>query len=381
MVPPSRPHDRSPKWCTVWLGAGSSWEVSLEHACMDIAKALCIPSHPFLYRRLEALSSSSRGCVQLEGFIHNHGRDSTCKRHWCTGSALSPTRIGGCTTETASRCDADRYKTRRHSLLALWYIWCLYPVHVWRGTTTRSGRLLQEVLTLSGDVTILAWTGKASDYNSCLPVKIGVYREPASPYIPSLIEDDKMDELIAELRTSSHLDSAMTLYDQLVRLPSPRLDSRRLSISRIMFPLRGLSTSRGDPQHIYRAMTTAIGNLEIKTMEDLSSLKNLVLVHPWLQCLLNPALPSEDLSVDSANRDSDVLSPSSSHTTSPRYDKLAKALRLFARLRQPFGALLLVPLSHNEYKRVASDHPTNVQLLKTVSPRYLAEKIRTLDVL
>ncbi|KAI9571739.1 hypothetical protein HD554DRAFT_1815308 [Boletus coccyginus] len=38
------------------------------------------------------------------------------------------------------------------------------------------GRLLQEVLTRSGDVSILAWTGKASDYNSCLAGDICVSR-------------------------------------------------------------------------------------------------------------------------------------------------------------------------------------------------------------
>ncbi|KAG8217949.1 hypothetical protein J3R82DRAFT_6120 [Butyriboletus roseoflavus] len=42
------------------------------------------------------------------------------------------------------------------------------------------GRLLQEVLTRSGDVTILAWTGKASDYNSCLPAYIASQHHPIS---------------------------------------------------------------------------------------------------------------------------------------------------------------------------------------------------------
>ena len=267
------------------------------------------------------------------------------------------------------------------------------PVTYGEGQQRALGRLLQDVLTQSGDVTILAWTGNASDYNSCLPAEIGVYREPASPYIPSLIEDDDMETLVTELRTSSFVDSAMMLYDQLVRLPSPRLASRRLSLSCIMFPLKGLSALGGDSQHVYRAMTSALGNVEIKTKEDLCSLKNLVLVHPWLKYLLDPALPSEDVAVDDdiellspvdgdgGNLGSDVPSSFSSDTASPLYDKLTTALRLFARLRQPFGALLLVPLSYNEYKRVASDHPIVVQLLENVSPRYLAQKLQTLDIL
>ncbi|KAI9571750.1 hypothetical protein HD554DRAFT_1817238 [Boletus coccyginus] len=255
------------------------------------------------------------------------------------------------------------------------------------------GRLLQEVLTRSGDVSILAWTGKASEYNSCLPAEISVYREPASPYIPLPIEDGEMDVLVAELQPSSKTaESSMMLYDRVIVLPSPRLASRRLSLSCIMFPLRGPLVASGDPpQRVYHTTTSTFGNIEIKTMEDLSGLNNLVLVHPWLRCLLDTALPFED-DVEPSPVDEDsgepftnprppssCTAPSSHHT--PQLDKLTRALRLFVRLRQPFGALLLVPLSHDEYKRVASDHPIVVQLLRGISPRYLAQKIRTLDIL
>ncbi|KAF8550840.1 hypothetical protein OG21DRAFT_1487449 [Imleria badia] len=261
------------------------------------------------------------------------------------------------------------------------------PVTYGEGPQRALGRLLQEILTRSGEVTILAWTGKASDYNSCLPVEISVYREPVSHYVPSQIEDGEMDAVV---RTSSgHLDSAMVLYDRVVLLPSPRLVSRRLSLSCIMFPLRGPLVSSGDSaRRVYRTMTSALGNVEIKTTTDLSSLNNLVLVHPWLQCLLDPALPFEDLIVDDddepltpldgggGNGDSDALftdalSPSSSYTASAsaptnssQLDKLTRSLRLFVGLKQPFGVLLLAPLSYNEYKHVASDHPIVVQLLR-----------------
>ncbi|KAG6370911.1 hypothetical protein JVT61DRAFT_10935 [Boletus reticuloceps] len=151
-------------------------------------------------------------------------------------------------------------------------------------------------------------------------------------------------------------------------------------------------------------MTAALGKVEIKTTEDLPSLNNLVLVHPWLRCLLDPVPPFEDLDVDileplipldvvggdrsSDSLPTDVHSPSSSHIVSPsrhssqpRLDKLTRALRFFARLRQPFGALLLAPLSHSEYKRVASDNPIVVQLRKDVLPRHLVQMTRSLDIL
>ncbi|KAI9461112.1 hypothetical protein HD554DRAFT_2196679 [Boletus coccyginus] len=50
------------------------------------------------------------------------------------------------------------------------------PVTYGEGQQRALGRLLQEVLTRSGDVNILAWTGKASEYNSCLPAEISVLR-------------------------------------------------------------------------------------------------------------------------------------------------------------------------------------------------------------
>ena len=190
----------------------------------------------------------------------------------------------------------------------------------------------------------------------------------------------------------------MMLYDRVVVLPSPRLVSRRLSLSCIMFPLGPLVLSGDLPQHVYHTMTSAFGTVEIRTTEDLSGSSNLVFVHPWLRCLLDPALPFEDdcepfIPVDgSGDSDSDAPftnphPPLSSHPVSaphhtPQLDKLTRALRLLVRLKQPFGALLLVPLSgRDEYKRVASDHPIIVRLVKGISPRYLAQNIRTVDVL
>ena len=301
----------------------------------------------------------------------------------------------------AAKRTATKEEDQSYSLFGIFDV--SIPATYGEGQQRALGRLLQEVLTRSGDVTLLAWTGMASDYNSCLPADISVYRMPVSPHVPPPIEDDRMDGLVEKLQTSSqYIDSAVKLYDQVVTLASPRLVSRRLTLSCMMFPLKGQLVQSSDHWHIYRAVTSALGNVDIKTTEDLSSMNNLVLIHPWLQCLVDHALPIQDLvgdvtteplsPLDGDGQDgesdtmfADSLSPSSSHTVSPSHspqlDKLAKALRLFVRLRQPFGALLLVPLSHNEYKRVASDHPIIVRLHKDVTPRYLLQKIRTLDIL
>ncbi|KAI9571014.1 hypothetical protein HD554DRAFT_2169374 [Boletus coccyginus] len=164
-----------------------------------------------------------------------------------------------------------------------------------------------------------------------------------------------------------------------------------------MFPLKGPLVLSGDsPQHVYHATTSVFGTVEIKTREDLSSLDNLVLIYPWLQCLLDPTLPFEDdaepfTPVDEDDRDGNSkiaftnLCPASSHTAAsshhaPWLDKLTRVLHL-AHLRLPFGALLLVSLSFDEYKHVASDHPIVVQLLKGISLHYLTQKLWTVDIL
>ncbi|KAF8123255.1 hypothetical protein EV363DRAFT_1356699 [Boletus edulis] len=304
------------------------------------------------------------------------------------------------------RLASTRYATKQediaYSLFGIFDV--SIPVTYGEGQRRALGRLLQEVLTRSGDAAILAWTGKASDYNSCLPVEITVYRESLSPHLPSPIPDVEMETLLSKLETISTIqDSAVELYDRLVILPMPRLVSRRLSLSCIVFLLRTVSgpfAARDDPSvRVYRATASGLGEVEIRTSDDLGGLTNLVLVHPWLQSLFDPILPHEDMIAD----DVELCSPRVSWDSEPPVifknlvislpsqafvaqlpspiDKTTRALRMFVRLRQPFGALLLAPHSSREYKRVGTDNPIVVRIRKEVTPHYLMDKIRTLDIL
>jgi len=103
------------------------------------------------------------------------------------------------------------------------------------------------------------------------------------------------------------------------------------------------------PQRVYHTLTSVFWNVEIKTTEELSSPNNLVLVHPWLQCLLDPAVLFEDdaepFTPVEGSRDGDPDAPftnprpssssytvSSSHHTTPQLDKLTRSLRFFVRV-------------------------------------------------
>ena len=154
------------------------------------------------------------------------------------------------------------------------------------------GRFLAQVLMSSRDVSILAWTGESGMYNSCLPARIVVFKELANTHVPSLPDDTSMERMVHGLRTwlplnSNIMAAAMKLYDQLRELPRPSFTGQCMHLPCIAFRLERVSETPGSS--VYQA--AALGNMEIKTKEDLSG-TNLVLVHPWISSLLDRESPA-----------------------------------------------------------------------------------------
>jgi hypothetical protein len=225
------------------------------------------------------------------------------------------------------------------------------------------GRLLEHILTGSGDVTVLAWTGKPGRYNSCLPGDLTVYNELPASHVPLPIDSADMTALVEVLRGSlPDPFIAEMLYTRLSELPSPSIAASRLKLSGIFFPLDELVPTSGfnseSHPYVYRATTSALADVEVKTSDNLSGMKNLILVHPWIHPLLDQEFSQ------------DVIT----------FDKTTRALRFLACLMQPFGALLLAPLSRVEYRRVAADSRIVVQVCKEVSLTDLMDNIRTIDI-
>ena len=226
------------------------------------------------------------------------------------------------------------------------------------------GRLLGHILTGSGDVTVLAWTGTSGDHNSCLPRDLTVYNLLAPPHIPRPIEKAEMDNIITGLRSSlPNLSTVMTLYKRLHDLPPPSVAACRMKLPGIICSITNLvhsvePLSEANPLHTYRATTTIFGNVEIKTAETLPGMKALRLVHPWIRALLD----QEHLVGAGA------------------LDESTQALRFVARLRQPFGALLFERKSRVEYKRVAADCLIMTQVSEKISLDGLMGSIGTIEV-
>ncbi|KAF8554794.1 hypothetical protein OG21DRAFT_1603328 [Imleria badia] len=226
------------------------------------------------------------------------------------------------------------------------------------------GRLLEYILTRSDNVTLLAWTGNSGSHHSYLPADLAVYNEIAPPHIPSLIEATEMDGMVAPLRSSLPDPSlSVALYERLYNLPPLSLVAGRLRLPGIVFPLTNLAPhSESDSESdllVYRATSPMLGDVEIKTKDQLSGMKGLLLINPWISPLLDHDFSSGG---------------------DPLFEHTTRSLRLVVRLKQPFGALLVAPLGRVQYRRVATDSLIMVRVREEASLTELMDGIRTIDI-
>jgi hypothetical protein len=101
------------------------------------------------------------------------------------------------------------------------------------------GRLLEAIITRSGDMSVLQWTGKSSSYHSCLPYDISSFQSLPFTFTPS---HENMDRLsVSELKEKAPqaLEHAIGLYDRLTGSESvaPLFTNARLTLSSIVHPV------------------------------------------------------------------------------------------------------------------------------------------------
>ncbi|KAH7905044.1 hypothetical protein BJ138DRAFT_1165467 [Hygrophoropsis aurantiaca] len=252
------------------------------------------------------------------------------------------------------------------------------------------GRFLAQVLMTSRDVSILAWTGESSRYNSCLPARIAVFKELATSHLPSPFDESSATDLPASF---PDVTSATSLYDRVNNLPRPWFAGQCMHLPCVTFQLGPLQGDQVDGVHVYRARTAALGVVKIRTKNPIPRSNALYLIHPWINTFRDQeaadstpfveelGLPPPHLELDGgllADEDFETL-PSSAPA---RSDTQTRAIRLVARLQQPFGALLLKRSPNGvEYRRVAADANITVRVQKNTPLTHLLENIRTLEVL
>ena len=288
------------------------------------------------------------------------------------------------------------------------------------------GRLLAQLLMNSGDTSILAWTGRSGGFNSCLPAEISVFNRLPTSHIPLVDTSTEMDAIAGRRRNPAlDLASVITLYDRLDELPVPSFLGKRMKLSCLTFKLGRVSVFGSGSHRIFRAQTAALGVVEIKTEVDLSRVCPLYLIHPWIDFLLDrqpvgsagsisvgntdywslikatmdgqysrfsrsgrtatqprnraSLRPSSDIQRSRSLSNAESLRPPS--TVAPM-DKEMCAFRAIARLRQPFGALLLTSSAGSvaAYKRVAPESLITVQV-EEITPAILEKLIDNVHVL
>ncbi|KAI9572519.1 hypothetical protein HD554DRAFT_2036090 [Boletus coccyginus] len=315
----------------------------------------------------------------------------------------------------ASRRETTKVEDAAYSLLGIFSD----PMPIIYGEGDHAlGRLLARLLTSSGDTSILAWTGTSGTFNSCLPTNITVFNYMPTSQIsptPRKIEGAEMKMITARLRWASLDPIVVTrLYNRLSALPTPMFAEKRMKLPCLTFKLG----QRPRPS----------GTVEIRTTEDLSQLASLTLVHPWIDFLLDQqpvgrvteatpentdTQPSESLigmpawSGIASHVTSAVLQTWAwlvSHlrwlfTTKPpdiqdateslrppssmsQADVQLRALQALARIRQPFGALLLTPNRGHvaAYRRVTADSLITVQV-EEITPTILENLVDSVHIL
>ncbi|KIK17929.1 hypothetical protein PISMIDRAFT_684728 [Pisolithus microcarpus 441] len=236
--------------------------------------------------------------------------------------------------------------------------------------TDALGHLLEEIVTRFGEVTVLAWSGKSSSYNSCLPASISVYNQ--TPYNPPPLSGEEMETYVTELRGKLSQEVALSIYKQINSLPLARFAARRLHLPCIAFSVKRLGIQQlcKDNVKVYRAGVLGLGLVEFRTIGDLSLQKpqKLVFAHPWIPYIRGPSggdtwegdlesVVEFGLDWERDAGSDEVVPPSPLHAVpAPQVDKYTRALQTIARLGQPFNALLLVQQPNRHYTRIATEN-------------------------
>jgi len=287
------------------------------------------------------------------------------------------------------------------------------------------GRLLQDIVARSGDITALDWVGRPSEFNSCLPADITSYKAAPRPRTLLSLSEDELEASVCSLQNAGVAELASTLYSQLDNLSAPRFANSRLQLPCIAFSITEVKRRRGSGRHAcltYGVKADGLQDLLITTEDKLTQFwparpaeQTFLLVRPWnrydlglpdfaddTQSVANWSEPTSPL--DDSQSAQDWFEPESPlddsqsaddqfEPESPSGDSLAefsganesidldtRALKLIARLGQPFSALLLAQQRGGEYKRIASDYDIIAEVKDKTSVRAMMD-VRTLEIL
>ena len=237
---------------------------------------------------------------------------------------------------------STRYTTRPEDIsYSLFGIFGLHlPVLYGEPAGNALGRLLAEVISKSGDTSILDWVGQSSGFHSCLPATIAPYQTlPSQHPLPDPATPLNLGWLWFPTLKSR---AVRKMHRALSRLPLTQFINFRLILPCIVHHINTIRLTRVDTAvHVHRIEVIGLEPIEITLSQPLENTSGTevvtyILIRPWHSSFLDTSVMTDN----------------------------ASARRWLMRMRRPFDALLLQELPQNECKRVASSchilaRPTN----------------------
>ena len=207
------------------------------------------------------------------------------------------------------------------------------------------GRLLAEIITRSGDISVLDWVGDASPYNSCFPAHINVYQ--THPF--SSLDSDKM-ELPMPNSNQPMSSSTNELFASLSEINPSQFFGGKLNLPCIVHRVTAIRSKQSQhiaSSHVYEIQAEGLTLSEILFPDefknnDSHTTSAYVLVRPWHPKRL-----------------------------------YSSTVPLSTMLCQPFHALLLERLPQNEYRRIAT---SCVIIARATGVESILPNVRTLTI-
>ena len=205
----------------------------------------------------------------------------------------------------------------------------IFPVIPAETAENALGRLLTEIISQSGDISVLDWVGEASAFHSCFPARIALYKTPPSK--PPTYH--KNDLWTSPSDTGELVEARAKLLDSLSILEDPQFVGRRLRLPCIVHQIKKVKLKATDVQahkYVHEIQADGLLPFEIVLSEKLKDTSRAILPYSLIRPWHSKLLASFSKGDPSAGDD------------------------MVAMFGQPFSAFLLKELSGNDYRRIAS---------------------------
>lgn len=226
------------------------------------------------------------------------------------------------------------------------------------------GRLMQEIICRTGDVSVLDWVGQPGRMNSCLPDSVSCFQAAKwRPEVqPLAIEDFELMCTLHESLSSAAMSTIATLHHRLQDLPAPLLMHGKLTIPSIIYRVEDVTEQCHSHNNLRQYFLNVAGlkTLNIKTREELKtgsqSRYDYSIAHIWRDDLLQ-------------------------RLTEGPGDETTLTLEFISCLGQPFVAFLLVREGRNTFRKVASTERIIAQVDDVSKVHAAGFEVKTVEII